>query len=142
MSETILVPIDGSEPAGAALDHATEQFPDAEIVLLYVINPMAEYSRHRSFPGYTSEDEFTSESEKADALFAQAKQRHDTDWDRIETKTVIGRPDRAIVDTATDHDADAIVLGSHGRDGVSRVLLGSVAESVVRRAPVPVTVVR
>jgi nucleotide-binding universal stress UspA family protein len=43
---------------------------------------------------------------------------------------------------AEDHDVDGIVMGSHGRSGISRVLLGSVAETAVRRAPCPVTIVR
>ncbi len=47
-----------------------------------------------------------------------------------------------IVKAAQDWPADVIVMGSHGRDGVSRMLLGSVAESVIRHAPCPVLVVR
>jgi len=46
------------------------------------------------------------------------------------------------VEYAEESDVDHIVIGSHGRSGVSRILLGSVAESVVRRADMPVTVVR
>jgi len=60
----------------------------------------------------------------------------------IETAVVVGRPAREIVRYADDHDIDQIVMGSHGRDRASRVLLGSVAETVARRAPVPVTIVR
>ena len=47
-----------------------------------------------------------------------------------------------IVEYVETHDVDHVVIGSHGRKGLSRVLLGSVAELVVRRSPVPVTVVR
>jgi nucleotide-binding universal stress UspA family protein len=46
------------------------------------------------------------------------------------------------VDYAAEHDIDHIVVGSHGRTGASRILLGSVAETVARRSPVPVTIVR
>ena len=60
----------------------------------------------------------------------------------VTAETVIGMPSRAIVEWAENNDIDGIVIGSHGRKGVTRVLLGSVAESVVRRSPVPVTVVR
>jgi nucleotide-binding universal stress UspA family protein len=55
---------------------------------------------------------------------------------------VTDRPARAIVDYAEEHDVAHTVVGSHGRTGVTRVLLGSVAENVMRRAPCPVTVVR
>lgn len=47
-----------------------------------------------------------------------------------------------IVNEATDGDCDLTVLGSHGREGVARVILGGVAEKVVRRSPIPVLVVR
>ena len=55
----------------------------------------------------------------------------------IDTVTAImtGRPAPAIVEYAMRHDTDMIVMGTHGRTGVSRALLGSVAEAVVRRAP-------
>lgn len=55
---------------------------------------------------------------------------------------VSASPAQAIVDHAKDIHADIIVLGTHGRTGVSRLLMGSVAETVVRTAPCPVLVVR
>jgi len=64
---------------------------------------------------------------------------HETE---IETDRMRGRPDRAIVKYVEQNEYDLVVLGSHGRDGVTRVLLGSVAEKVVRRSPIPVLVVR
>ena len=58
------------------------------------------------------------------------------------TEAVVGRPPRTIVDYAEQEDVDAVAVGSHGREGFSRILLDSVAETVVRRSSVPVTVVR
>jgi nucleotide-binding universal stress UspA family protein len=55
---------------------------------------------------------------------------------------VSGDPANEIVAYAEETDVDHIVVGSHGRSGLSRVLLGSTAEKVVRRSPVPVTVVK
>jgi nucleotide-binding universal stress UspA family protein len=55
---------------------------------------------------------------------------------------VEGEPVDAILRAATTRHADVIVIGSHGRRGLDRLFLGSVAESVVRRSPVPVLVVR
>ncbi|MFC6764298.1 universal stress protein, partial [Natrinema soli] len=60
----------------------------------------------------------------------------------IDTTVVVGQPADAIVDHATENEIDLIVVGSHGRTGFSRVLLGSVAERIARQAPVPVTIVR
>ena len=51
-------------------------------------------------------------------------------------------PGRALVEIAEDEDVDLVILGSHGRSGLSRAFLGSVAERVVRHAPCPVLVVR
>jgi nucleotide-binding universal stress UspA family protein len=62
--------------------------------------------------------------------------------DRLTTHLGVSDPRLAIVQLASDLDADLIVIGTHGRRGVSRLLLGSVAEGVVRIAPCPVLVVR
>ncbi|ELY58716.1 universal stress protein [Natronolimnohabitans innermongolicus] len=139
MSEHILVPYDGSEPAEAALEYAFETFPDADVTALYVI-PIPE--------GYWAAFEDTE-----DRIPSGARDHGDTilddavavaaDHDRdIDAETATGRPDHEIVDWAEDGEYDTVVIGSHGREGVSRILLGSVAENVVRRAPIPVIVVR
>jgi nucleotide-binding universal stress UspA family protein len=60
----------------------------------------------------------------------------------VEPVFVFGKPYMEIVKTATDLDIDLIVLASHGRSGVSHLLLGSVAEKVVRLAPCPVFTVK
>jgi len=60
----------------------------------------------------------------------------------IESRVREGDPRREIVDEAKDWGADLIVVGSHGRTGMQRWLLGSVAEHVVRHAPCSVEVVR
>lgn len=62
------------------------------------------------------------------------------DPDRIESALVRGSPDRSIVRYAADYDVDCIVMGTHGRSGIERYVLGSVAERVVRIADVPVVV--
>src|SRR5262245_54736671 len=56
----------------------------------------------------------------------------------FEHRMVIGEPAAAIVELAKEENADLIVMGTHGRTGLSRVLMGSTAEAVVRRAPCPV----
>lgn len=61
--------------------------------------------------------------------------------ERVETALLAGRPAREIVRYAREREIDLIVLGTHGRTGVTRVILGSVAEAVVRLAPCPVLTV-
>lgn len=60
----------------------------------------------------------------------------------INTRVLEGYPSSALLDVAKDTTADLIVMGSHGRTGLKRLWLGSVAESVVREARIPVLIVR
>ncbi len=140
MAKRVLVPIDGSEQSWNALDHATAEHSTAAFVLLHVINPVgAGTGAQVADVGY-GEEWYAAAERRAESLFETARERV---GDRpVETETTVGRPARAIVAFAEENDIDGIVMGSHGRDGVSRVVLGSVAETVVRRSPVPVTVVR
>jgi nucleotide-binding universal stress UspA family protein len=148
MSRHLLVPIDGSDPSWAALDHVVETEPDATVTLLHVIDPArASYGASVGIPT-SSEDWFEREEERAEELYASARERVAGTDIELREETAVGQPSRVIVDfaegTGEDDDpaVDAVVIGSHGRKGVARVLLGSVAEVVVRRSPVPVTVVR
>lgn len=143
MAYTVLVPIDGSPQAQNALEYAIREFPDATFVALTVLNP-AEMSAGGTEMGMASYADrwLEAEEERAEERFGQARALAEEHGVTLEAETVLGRPARAIVDYAEDHDVDQVVMGSHGRDGVSRILLGSVAETVVRRSPCPVTVVR
>lgn len=60
----------------------------------------------------------------------------------VETILTTGRPARRILETVETADVDHVVMGNRGRSGIRRVLFGSVAETVTRRASVPVTIVR
>ena len=61
---------------------------------------------------------------------------------RFEHKLLVGDPASAIVEAAEEENADLIVLGTHGRTGLTRLLMGSVAENVVRKAKCPVLTVK
>lgn len=150
MQEHLLVPIDGSEQAREAFEYALDRFPDAELTLLSVVDPAdavvsepitGAYESPAGTAGAGAEllDELeTTATERVEETASEARAAgHDAD-----SEVVVGQPGRAIVVFADERDCDHIVMGSHGRSGVSRVLLGSVAESVMRRAHAPVTVVR
>jgi nucleotide-binding universal stress UspA family protein len=137
-----LVPIDGSEQAEAACNLVFEEFPDATLVLLHVINPAeASYGAQASVPSF-SEEWYNDEKERAKGMFADIEADAREYGVDVEGVVEVGKPSHVIVDYAEENDIDHIVMGSHGREGVSRILLGSVAETVMRRSPVPVTVVR
>lgn len=137
----VVVPYDGSPHSKKALEHAAERYENAEIVLLYVLDFVdAAYraSPETELPGYWS-DWYEDAQESAEELFDEARGTVGVD---LAAETVVGQPARAIVEYVEENDVDAVVMGSHGREGISRLLIGSVAETVVRRSPVPVTVVR
>ncbi len=142
MAETVLVAMDDSPGSRRALEFALSTFSDAEITVLHVVDPSTGYLIAENLPsadvgsprerGEARGKELLSEAE---ALAAE----HDRG---VSTMLETGKPARAIVETAEELGADHVVMGSHGREGVSRILLGSVAEQVVRRSPTPVSVIR
>ncbi len=138
----ILVPVDGSEQARVALEHALAEHPDATVTGLSVINPL-ETARTTEMGALSYAEEWYERAEaRAESVLDNARETA-AEYDiPFETAIEIGRPSREIVRYAEEGEFDAVVIGSHGRTGVSRILLGSVAEAVVRRSPVPVTVVR
>ena len=140
MTLHVLVAMDRSPMAERALEHALTVYPEAEVTVLYVIDYIEESYSARALVG--SEELHERARGHAEERFETAREMADEHGTEVETRTTVGDPAREIVDYARDHDVDVVVVGSHGRDTLSRILLGSVAESVVRRAPVPVTVVR
>jgi nucleotide-binding universal stress UspA family protein len=141
MSKRILVGTDDSEQAAAALSFAADEWPDAELVLLAVIDPAeGGFAATRGVPT-GAEERYERERTEAESRLAETADSLEFDG-TVETATTVGKPAAGIVEYAGDDGVDHIVVGSHGRRGISRILLGSVAEAVVRNAPVPVTVVR
>lgn len=142
----VLVPIDDSPMAERALERAIEDYHDAELHLLHVIDYVeAGYAASPEMGMGTYIDEWEQAArDRAEDLFEDAREAAaNAGFDgEITTRIEIGPPSRSIVHYAEAEDVDYVVMGCHGRSGVSRVLLGSVAEAVVRRAPCPVLVVR
>ena len=131
----VLVPMDGSTAAEAALSEAFERFPEAKVHVFHVIQVTA-FPRDRSKSAYELAAEKGVEiQEKAEEIAAEHGRN-------IVTDMTEGNAPRSIVQYATENNIDHIVMGSTGRSGLSKVLLGSVAESVTRRAPCTVTIVR
>mgnify|MGYP000544757078 FL=1 len=136
----VLVPLDGSDPSWTALEYALEQHPDEDIIVMHVVNPVAGLYSGEGFSDY--EQLISAGEERAERLFDEARETATEASVAIDTETRIGNPTEMILECVEDLDIDQIVIGSHGRSGVSRVLLGSVAEAVIRRSSVPVTIVR
>jgi nucleotide-binding universal stress UspA family protein len=136
--DAILVPTDGSDPARRAAEHAAD-LAAALGSTLHVINVVDLASVHGS-DLKTVEQTLTDAGEEAVEDVVELARTAGVD--DVESTVVTGRPADGIVEHASDLDASLIVIGTHGRQGVDRVLLGSVAERVVRCAEVPVLGVR
>ncbi|WIV68367.1 universal stress protein [Natrialbaceae archaeon AArc-T1-2] len=156
MSMTILVPTEGSPLSQKALEVALSDYPDADLVVLHVMDPIGSGLSLIDVMRPTFDDgapagsvspeywrEWHEQAErKAEAVFENAREtaaEHDLS---AETVLEFGEPDDVILEYAEENEVDRIVMGSHCRTGAERFLLGSVAERVVKRAPVPVMVVR
>lgn len=142
MGEHILVPYDGSPLSQRAFERALKKYSDDHITVLYVIDPrLAVYEAEaKGLPAASTW--YDRMTERADELCAEATEVAGESDCTITTATENGLPARSIIKYADEHDIDHIIMGSHGRDGLSRLILGSVAERVMRRAPMPVTIVR
>lgn len=140
----VLVPFDSSEMSTRALETACEEYPDAEIHALHAVDLDEAGYGSRLEDAWTGQMENWYESAEAEAetLVEEARDTATEYGAEVETHVEAGEPARTIVEFVEDQGAERVVMGSHGRSGISRVLLGSVAETVVRRSPVPVLVVR
>jgi nucleotide-binding universal stress UspA family protein len=138
MYETILLPTDGREASKAAYDHAmeiAERF-DATLHVLYVADT-TEYST------------VTFEDNVVDSLEREGKQVVDGVVEDAEARDVDavgvvmqGGAYETIQSYVDENDVDMVVMGTHGRSGFDRIVLGSVTEHVVRTADVPVVTAR
>ncbi len=144
MTEHVLVPVDESAQSMKALDFAVEEYPDARITALHVIDPRDFYGAAGIEGAAMTNFEAMREAHEgqAEKLLEDARERAAAAGGDVETDHELGNASREIIEYAGDQDVDHIVIGSHGRTGAGRILLGSVAERVARRAPVPVTIVR
>jgi nucleotide-binding universal stress UspA family protein len=138
MIETVLVPVDGSSPAQEAIKYTQNVFSDSTITLLTVIDPAD------GFAGYSGDSSGNWEERakaEAESLLKDA-QAEFISPERVRTSIVVGDPVDTIVATVKSEDVDQVIMGSHGRDGIQRLLVGSVAEQVMRKVPIPVTITR
>ncbi|ELY55544.1 UspA domain-containing protein [Natronolimnohabitans innermongolicus JCM 12255] len=131
--------MDDSEPARAALEHALAMFPDDEIRVIHVVDDLeAGYGGGR--PPVAADSDGGGDADEP-SFFADIREVAAEDGRPLEATVIEGSSPTAILEHGEEIGADQIVMGSEGRSGVSRMLLGSVAEGVTRRSTIPVTIV-
>ncbi len=138
----ILVPLDFSDSSRAAQQRAEElaRATGAELLLLHAIDdtPLLLVDAAAYIPAEAFEQYQTAAKQSLDACVQEAQKSGVA----VSAQLMRGRPDQTILEAAKKAGADLIVMGTHGRSGVRHLLLGSVAERVVRTSPLPVMTVR
>jgi nucleotide-binding universal stress UspA family protein len=141
----ILIAIDGSDYSQAALKSviARPWPPGTSVKVLHVVEPPS-LLMGREMGGYDPEFEMVWKAlrERARSLVEKAADQLREAKFQVSTELVEGDPKSRILDAAMEWHADMIVLGSHGRSGISRFLLGSVSQDVVRHAHCSVEIIR
>jgi len=147
MYDTILVPTDGSKVAQKAVEHAIDLANkyDATVHALYVIDTDAvdiglgtEQVERIKAGKFGEMEELQERAKKATGAVSTAAAEHGIE---VIEDVAAGRPHTSIDKYATKNDIDLIVMGSKGRSGVRRALLGSVTERTLRTTHIPVLVV-
>ncbi|TQQ81707.1 universal stress protein [Halonotius roseus] len=141
MPDNVLVASDGSPLSERALIYALETFPDATFTSIHVIDPVDSVIDVEAGGLSVAEEWYENAQDRANSIHTSDRDIAAEHAVELETVTEIGRPATEILDYAENNDIDQIVIGSHGRSGLDRILLGSVAETVTRRAQIPVAVI-
>jgi nucleotide-binding universal stress UspA family protein len=127
--KTIICPVDFSPSSERALNHAAERYAgDAEIVVLHVGNPGS------GDAGSLLKEHLHHFSRYSDMLSVYGC--------RVRFAVEYGTPSETIITYAKAHNADMIVLGTHGASNISRLLVGSTTETVMRHATCPVLILK
>ena len=141
----ILIAIDGSDFSQAALQSviARPWPPDTQVKVLNVVEPPS-LLMGREMSGYDPEFEMVWKAlrEQAKDLVAKAAEKLRNANFNVSTELVEGDPKSQIIDISKQWRADMIILGSHGRTGLNRFLMGSVSQTVVRHAHCSVEIIR
>ncbi len=143
MINKILVPIDFSDYSKKALHYTVtlaKSF-NAELFLIYVIEPMV-YPADLSMGQMVIPQSELNMSEKAKSELEELAASEIGDSLKYNILIKTGKPFMEIIETASEVDADLIIIATHGHTGVEHLLFGSTAEKIVRKAPCPVLTLR
>ncbi|MFO8241151.1 MAG: universal stress protein [Dissulfuribacterales bacterium] len=143
MTKTVLIPVDFSDVSSRAI-HFFEELEATKIdrvILLHVLNER-NYKVLEEVASFDV-DEFTKKhTDSAKENLERIAQRLRNRGNNVDLKVVFGVPFREILQAEIDYNASLIVIGSHGRSNIAEMIIGSVAEKIVRKARSPVLLVK
>lgn len=146
MYKKIMVPLDGSDLAECVLPHVkavTKGFEPGKIFLVRVVEPFppSYHAGDAVDPELIEKSEANrraSAKEYIDGIAAKLKQ----EGAPVHPEVIVGRTTESLVDFAEKNGVDLLVIASHGRSGLSRWVMGSVADRLLRSANVPILIIR
>ena len=141
----ILVALDESPMAYAAVEQALSLAQDLKsqvtIMSVIAIDPFVGVDFYKVAPAIT--DYFMQAEKNAKERLEDVKQSFIRDGINVNTKLIHGvSPSQGIIQVADEAGADLIIMGSHGRRGIQKVMLGSVAQNVLTQSPIPVLIIK
>lgn len=144
MFESILVPVDGSAPSKRAVELALKvaAMTKARVRFINIVNSDALVLDTEGAPFVDPEPAIEHLTDDGKVALAAAADAASALGIGATTEQVQGEPVHRITELADEHGCDLIVMGSHGRTGLARLFLGSVADGVLRHANVPVLCIR
>jgi len=142
MYKKILAPLDGSELSECSLEHVRAVAAGcqvAEVVLLRVVEPITTMAYAETSADWVAEKEKQNQAEVENYL-SQMVDKLKIEGIAVQAAVAWGRPADEILDYAKNNHADLIIMGTHGRSGLSRWAFGSVTDKILRRSAVPVLI--
>ena len=146
MYQHIMVPLDGSELAECVLPHVESIATGcnvSKITLVRVVPPLHMYGGTET--RISPEDQKILEEDSIEVSSTYLEEKVQALKDKgvlVETKVLLGNILDALCDYIVKNDVDLVIIATHGRSGVSRLFLGSIADRLLHQAPVPILMVR
>ena len=146
MYQHVLVALDGSELAECVLPHAEAIATGCSVTrvtLVRVVTPLRLIGGVESHISPEERHRLEKDSMEVSAQYLEEKAQPLIEHGlQVECETLFGNVIDELVEYVANHDVDLIIIATHGRSGVSRLFLGSVADRILRAAPIPVLMVR
>jgi len=146
MYQHVMVCLDGSEVAECVLPHAIKIVTGCsvpKITLIRVIKPLKLYGSAESHISPEERERLEADSMEVAAAYLAEKAKPFRDQNfMVECAVLFGNVVDQIIDYTEKNEVNLIIIATHGRSGVSRMFLGSIADRIIRSSPVPVLIVR